>query len=379
MAQGRRLFRRRVGVARECAECLCCTLEIGGRHVARLKREPAKPPNGSSLVPCRLPIADTLRVVWDIMVRVSKGLVEQWFFWRSRRGWTGFLAVFLFSSAGVFVWVMPAMAAPNLPEVGYRAASNVSSTGATIEVPINPEGAETSYEISLQCQSVREDNQDCEPLTVGSQSRQGVLLGGFEQQIVTDTVTGLQPSYLYQYSVIATNSAGREGYVGNGFITCPSQGLCPRQPYLEGAALWSIEGGRRVAEEAPRVAAEERVQQKEAEERPAREAAEQAAKERVIHEAGERAGREVGERAGREAAERAASTRSPRCVVPSLKGDSLTQARRALDRAHCSLGKLSEPRRYHGPLVVVKQSAQSGRRLPADASVALILNRPHKP
>lgn len=312
-------------------------------------------------------------------MRVSRGLIERGSFWRSRRGWTRFLAVFLFSSTCGFVSVMPAMAATKLPEVGYLAASNVSSTGATIEVPINPEGAETSYEISLECQSAQEDNQDCESLTVGSQTQQGVLLPGFEQRIVTDTVTGLQPSYLYQYSVIATNAAGREGYVGNGFITCPSQGLCPRQPYLEGAALWNIEGGRRVAEEAPRVAAEERAKQKEAEERPTKEAAERAAKERAIREAGERTGREAGERTGREAAERAALARSPRCVVPSLKGDSLTQARHALDRAHCRLGKLSEPRRYHGSLVVVKQSVQNGRELAADASVALTLNRPHKP
>jgi hypothetical protein len=126
-----------------------------------------------------------------------------------------------------------------------------------------------------------------------------------------------------------------------------------------------------VAEEAPRVAAEERAQQKEAEERPAKEAAERAAKEHDIREAGERAGREAGERA--------ALARSPRCVVPSLKGDSLARARRALDRAHCRLGRLSESRRYHGPLVVIKQSVQNGRELAADASVALTLNRPHKP
>jgi hypothetical protein len=61
--------------------------------------------------------------------------------------------------------------------------------------------------------------------------------------------------------------------------------------------------------------------------------------------------REAGERAGREVAERAASAHSPKCVVPSLKGDSLTQARRALGRARCRLGKLSGPRRYHGRLL----------------------------
>jgi hypothetical protein len=312
-----------------------------------------------------------LPVAWDTMMRVPRRLIEGGPCRGLRRRWAPFLAVFLFSSASRFVSVMPAVAATKAPEVGYLAASHVGSTGATIEVPINPEGGETSYEISLECQNAQENNQDCEPLTVGSQSQQGVLLPGYEQQIVTDSVTGLQPGYLYRYGVTATNSAGKEGYVGDGFLTCPSQGPCPSQPYLMGEALWNIEGARREAEEAPRLEAERQAKQKEAEERPAKEAAERATNERNI--------REAGERAGREAAEREASAHLAKCVVPSLKGDSLTQARRALGRAHCRLGKVFGPRRYHGPLVIVRQSVRSGRELPADASVALTLKRAHKP
>jgi hypothetical protein len=289
--------------------------------------------------------------------------------------------------AGLLVLMIAgrAMAAAKAPEVGYHSASQVSTTGATIEVPINPEGGETSWEIWLECQSADKYNQTCQPLTVGSQRQQGVLPAGFESQIVTDSVTGLQPDYLYKYRVVAVNSAGKEGYAGDGFVTCPSEGLCPPQPYLRGESLWSIEGSERVAREAVEHARNEatrREQEREAkkreEERPLKEAEERAAKEREAREAGERAGREAAERAARSApaaTPAAAATPTPRCVVPRLRGDSLTQARRVLGRAHCRLGRLTEPRGYHGPLVVVRQNIRSGSKRAAGTRVALTLSR----
>ena len=99
----------------------------------------------------------------------SKKLRTHWV-WRS--------ATFLLGSACVFLSAVPAMAATKVPEVGYLAASHVSTTGATIEVPINPEGGETSYEIWLECQNAQENNQICEPLTVGPQRQEGVLSPG---------------------------------------------------------------------------------------------------------------------------------------------------------------------------------------------------------
>jgi hypothetical protein len=131
--------------------------------------------------------------------------------------------------------VLPTVAmAAAKPEVGYLSVSDVSTTGATIEVPINPEGGETSWEIWLECQDVQGSKQSCEPLTAGPQRQEGVLSPGFEPRIVTDAVSDLQPGYEYEYGVIATNSAGREGYLGDGFLTCPSQGSCPNQPYMRG-------------------------------------------------------------------------------------------------------------------------------------------------
>jgi hypothetical protein len=265
--------------------------------------------------------------------------------------------------------VSPAAASANPPQVGYLSASSVTSSGATIEAPVNPEGAETSYEIRLECQNAERNNQACEPLTVDPQLRQGVLSPGFVPQVVTDVVTGLQSDYLYKYRVVATNSAGSEGYVGDGFVTCPTVGLCPSQPYLAGMALWNIRGAERAAAEAPRLEEERLAKRREAEERPAKEAAERALRERES--------REAGERAGREAAEREALARR-RCLVPHLKGYSLTHARRALAKANCRVGRLIEPRGYReGPLVVVGQSVHGGARLTSGARVGLTLVRGH--
>lgn len=56
--------------------------------------------------------------------------------------------------------------------------------------------------------------------------------------------------------------------------------------------------------------------------------------------AGEEAARK---RRVEEAAASAAQSGTPACV-PSLRGDTLTSARRALSKAHCRLGKVSRPR-----------------------------------
>lgn len=166
--------------------------------------------------------------------------------------------------------------------------------------------------------------------------------------------------------MIATNASGRAGSLGDGFLTCPSVGPCPPQPNLPGESLWNLEAAEREGREAPRLEAERQA----AAELPAKEAAERAAREQAI--------REAGERAGRETAERAASARSPKCVVPRLAGDSLNEARHALARAHCRMGRLTEPRGYSGPLVVVRQSARSDAKLAAGSRVALTLRRAPK-
>jgi Trypsin len=65
------------------------------------------------------------------------------------------------------------------------------------------------------------------------------------------------------------------------------------------------------------------------------------------------------------------------CVVPSLRGDSLGKAGRALDKAHCRLGKVTSPRgRSTGKLVVIGQRFSPGRKLPVNARVGVNMGPP---
>ena len=100
-------------------------------------------------------------------------------------------------------------------------------------------------------------------------------------------------------------------------------------------------------------------------------------KAREVHEQEELQAREaplrlVLAREEREAAEVEAATSTPsvaECVVPALKGDSLSKARRALSKAHCKLGKISKPRKHRGALVVTAQSVRAGRKSAKEAVV----------
>lgn len=132
---------------------------------------------------------------------------------------------------------------------------------------------------------------------------------------------------------------------------------------------WNRLGAERAGAEAPALEAARQAQQREAQERPAKEAAERAAKEREAREAGERIGRETAEREVRSGA----SAHSVLCIVPRLKGDSLGAAQSALRKAHCSLGKVSKPRKHRGALVVTTQSVRAGSKLAKQAGVAVKL------
>jgi hypothetical protein len=61
------------------------------------------------------------------------------------------------------------------------------------------------------------------------------------------------------------------------------------------------------------------------------------------------------------------------CIVPSLKGDSLAVALRALLKAHCGLGKVSKPHKHHHALIVNTQSVPAGRKLAQGTAVAVKL------
>ena len=73
----------------------------------------------------------------------------------------------------------------------------------------------------------------------------------------------------------------------------------------------------------------------------------------------------------------------PRCVVPKLKGKTLSQAKNALSKAHCRLGKVHrpKPRKHHKPpkLVVTKSSPGARSSRPNGTKVGLTLGPAPKP
>jgi type IV secretory pathway VirB10-like protein len=112
-------------------------------------------------------------------------------------------------------------------------------------------------------------------------------------------------------------------------------------------------------------------------EKQARESAEQATKEKQEREAKEHppASKQPPQAQSQEPAASSEASSAPvaRCVVPSLKGDSLQAARNALGKAHCKLGKVSVTRAHRGALVVMRQGTANGRKLAGEAAIAVTL------
>ncbi len=103
----------------------------------------------------------------------------------------------------------------------------------------------------------------------------------------------------------------------------------------------------------------------------------QQTKEREEREASEREATEAAA-AEREAAQaakerEAALAAALRCVVPSLKGDTLTHARHTLRAAHCTLGKVALAHGHHTALLVKTQSPAAGKQLASEAPVKITL------
>jgi hypothetical protein len=63
----------------------------------------------------------------------------------------------------------------------------------------------------------------------------------------------------------------------------------------------------------------------------------------------------------------------PACVVPKLKGKTLSQARAALKKAHCALGKVKTPKHSHGTLKVASSKPRAGTKLRSGSKVTVTL------
>ncbi len=122
------------------------------------------------------------------------------------------------------------------------------------------------------------------------------------------------------------------------------------------------------------------------EERQAKAAAEQLEQKKVAEQAVERGQRELAERQNREnvelvertmreEAEDRAAMRRKKCVVPSLRGESLGAAGKRLHKANCKLGRVIVSGGERHALVVVGQNPTRGRRLRDDAPVSVRLGR----
>lgn len=244
----------------------------------------------------------------------------------------------------------PALAGEGIPPlIGPISFGGRPSGEGLVEAQINPEGHETTWEISLNCPGL--------PLC---QHAEGTLPADNGSYTVALKLTGLEPGGTYRFWIEAHSTAG--GAVWPGVFTVPEipPGSAPNgskvtEPYAPPELPWANQSG---AEAAANTVREQRA--KEHEEQQAKEAAEAAALQKRKQE-------EAQEAAARQEAEH------PACRVPALKGDTLTAARRALRRAHCRLGAVHRPARHQGTLRVSAQSAPAGEQLAHGASVVLTL------
>jgi hypothetical protein len=270
-----------------------------------------------------------------------------------------FLFAVVLALVGVAMLPSPTIAAAP-PQIGVVSAG-VSENTAQLSARIRPNGLPTTYEAWLRytaCASGAEGAQ-CEP-TVLKMVGKGFIPADHIEEAVNVPLSSLNWSYTYTFWVTATNPDGSAASPISQFTTSASPppgapgGSGGGAPYESKEEAWIMEGAERRAQEAPRLEAERLATQREASERAAREAAEREAKEHEL----------VPQKA------------APICIVPSLTGNPLATAQARLRKAHCKLGHVVRPRRYHGyhgVLVVIGQGRRRGARLPGKTAVAIRL------
>jgi len=64
-----------------------------------------------------------------------------------------------------------------------------------------------------------------------------------------------------------------------------------------------------------------------------------------------------------------------KCVVPKVKGKTLAAAKRAITKAHCSLGKVKRATSVKKKGTVIAQSPLPGKRLAKGSKVNVVLSR----
>jgi PASTA domain/Fibronectin type III domain len=83
----------------------------------------------------------------------------------------------------------------------------------------------------------------------------------------------------------------------------------------------------------------------------------------------------AGSSAGQDLTFTTAAGAAKTCKVPRLRGKTLKKARATLRKAGCRLGKVKQPKRNGGRLVVKRQSPKAGRTVPQGTKVRVTLGR----
>ena len=239
------------------------------------------------------------------------------------------------------------------PTINDVKVKKITVAGVAFEAQVNPGGGETTYEFVIDSRATNPSGPRG-PLPGGPISQNGRILAGDSQVTVSAFLSGLQPGYVYSYDVRASNLGGEVTAGTNSFSYFDPSG--PFDGWTEG--LYIPPHRTACANESGDLAAARTVQEQQEKERAEKEAAAAQSKE----EAGEE-----------EAEKEQAIKSSPRCVVPALRDDTLSYARRALAKAHCRLGKVNSPTHHHATLIVVDQSHRHGENLESGTTVAVTL------
>jgi hypothetical protein len=282
---------------------------------------------------------------------------------RRQRLALGFAAAVLTALASAAV---PAAASARAPLIGPVSANADFYGEGLIETQIDPEGYETTYKISADCE-----------VPAQCQHTESTLPADNEEHPISLKLAGLKPGITYHFDIYATSNGGEMNWPGEFTAPVTPPGACPdgcssNEENTAEIPQWSTElANSESAQTLREYEARQRQLGKEQEEAKSREAARLASEEVELRQAEEQQAEEA---AARERQEREAEEAGhPACRVPALKGETLAVARRALAKAHCRLGAVHRPAHHHGTLYVSAQSAPVGEQLAHNAPVTLTL------
>jgi hypothetical protein len=260
------------------------------------------------------------------------------------------------------------------PTIAHVQLTELNTTGALFEAQINPQNSAATYEFVIVQQLRNPENQSDhgEPAPEDLRAVGGPIPAGAGNVTVSGLVTGLERGYTYWYEVEASNLAGKTRSEGDNAFSYFYAGGFPNG-LLPGAPFRSVPPSpcalELVQQEAVRITARTEAERRQAKEQAEQKQAAEAAARYAIEEAEVKQAeeREVKEAAARKATQHLA------CIVPALKGETLTAARRSLRRAHCRLGEVRKSSHDRGKLIVVGQNHQNREKLAGGTAITVIM------